>query len=261
MNTRSEKIQAQWDVLSQDWNRFRSDEMVQNIIKAPYDYFRPELQNIFKRFVGDFTGKKVLVIGSGSGRGAFAFHALGADVTACDLSQKQLDYTATVAKQHGFSMEFIQDDVTSLANIAPNTYDLVYIPNGVMFWINDLSGMYSSIRKVLKNGGLYIMYDMHPFMHPFDFGNATELVLKKDYNATGPFGAMETHLWRLQDYLNGIIGAKLNLVHMEEMKAAQGTFWVDEDENISEEALATLYNMETNPLYALPQCLALVAQK
>ena len=263
MDDRTQKIKETWNALSDDWNRFRTEQNIAKIISEPYAYFRPELQTIFRKFVRDFNGKNVLVLGSGSGRAAFAFHILGAKVTASDLSEKQLEYSAEVARQHNWDMEFVCDDAISLTQIKSNKYDFVYIPNGVMFWINDLHSMYTNIRRVLKDGGHYMMYDMHPFMPPFEFDNTEKLTLKKDYNSTGPFGNMETYNWRLQDILNAMISSGLNLVHIEEMKAAHGTFWVDEDkaDDMPKDELARLYDSKFNPLYALPQCISLVARK
>jgi len=263
MDSRTKKIKEKWNDFSDDWNRFRTEQVISKIIAEPFSYFRPELQAIFNRFIGDFKDKHVLVVGSGSGRAAYSFHILGAKVTASDLSEKQLKYSAEVAKRHNWDMEFICDDAVTLTQVKSNEYDFVYIPNGVMFWISDLLSMYTNIRRVLKDNGFYMMYDMHPFMPPFEFGDSAELVLKKDYDSTGPLGDIGTYNWRLQDILNAMVSSKLNLVYIEEMKAAHGTFWVDEDkaDDMPQNELARFYDSKTNPLFALPQCISLVAQK
>jgi len=263
MNNRAHAIKDRWNALADDWNRFRTKPVVDNIIADPMSYFRTELQALFQRFVGDFAGREVLVIGSGSGRAAFAFHLLGARVTALDLSEKQIEHTASVARAYDWDISFINDDAVTLRRIDLDRYDFVYMPNGVLFWIDDLSALYASVRRVLKPGGLYLTYDMHPFMPPFDFGNTSKAVLIRDYDNVGPMGDMATYHWRMQDIVNAMVASGLRLVHMEEMKAASGTFWVDEDKagEIPPAELAQLYKRETNPLYALPQCLSLVARK
>ena len=63
------------------------------------------------------TGKNVLVIGSGSSRAAFAFHLLRAKVTASDLSEKQLEFSAEVAMRHNWDINFINEDATTLSKI------------------------------------------------------------------------------------------------------------------------------------------------
>lgn len=263
MNNRTEKIKNHWNAVSEEWNRFRTDTMINEIIENPDTVFRPQLQAMLKKFVGDFNHKHVLVPASGDNRAAFAFHLLGAKVTSSDLSEKQLQYSAKIAAEHHWDMEFICDDVIHLSSIKSDQYDFVYLSNGVMFWIDDLKAMYKNINRVLKPGGYYMMYDIHPFMTPLDTNDTTKVTIKKDYHVTGPFGKLSTYTWRLQDILNAMIASDLNLVHVEEMPAEYGTFWVDEDkaDDLPKAELDKLYDSKTNPLYALPQAISLCAQK
>ena len=108
-----------------------------------------------------------------------------------------------------------------------------------------------------------MMYDVHPFMFPFDTDDTEKLSLRKDYAATGPFGKLGIYNWRLQDILNAMVLSGLSLVHMEEMNAERGTFWVDWDKahTIPDDELNKLYDSQSNPLYALPQALSICARK
>ena len=262
MDTRIEKIKDNWNSMAERWNELRSDAIIQGIIQDPYFIFRPELMAMFKRFVGDFSNKRILVPASGDNREVFAFHLMGAKVTSSDLSEKQMENSAKVAHRHGWDIEFVCDDAMRLSGIASGEYDFVYISNGVMIWIDDLKTMYENIKRVLKPGGYYMMYDAHPFMFPFDTDDTAKLTLRKDYAHTGPFGKYAIYNWRLQDILNAMISAGLSLRHIEEMNAVYGTFWVDWDKahTYPEEELTKFYDSKTNPLYALPQALALCAQ-
>ena len=263
MNNRLEEIRNNWDSMVERWNDFRNDTIINGIINNPYSIFRPELQAMFKKFVGDFTNKRVLIPASGDNRAAYAFHLLGAKVTSSDLSEKQMEYSAQVARQYSWDIEFVCDDAMKLSMIKSSEYDLVFVSNGVMIWMDDLDSLYANINRVLKLGGRYIMYDAHPFMFPFDTDDTTKLTLKKDYNSTGPFGKYGIHTWRLQDILNAMISAGLNLEHVEEMNAEYGTFWVDWDKahTIPQDELNRLYSSKSNPLYALPQAMAICAKK
>ena len=165
--------------MSERWNSFRSETIINGIIKNPYSIFRLELQETLKKSVGTFTDKRILVPASGDNREVFAFHLLGAKVTSSDISENQLENSAQVAKKHGWNIEFIQDDVTHLSKIKSDAYDFVYISNGVMFWIEDLDSMYKNINRVLVPGGHYMMYDAHPFMYPFETDDTKNLTLKK----------------------------------------------------------------------------------
>ena len=263
MDNRTEKIKANWNEMADGWNDLRNDAIVQGIIENPYSIFRPELLAMFERFVGDFKGKRILVPASGDNRAVFAFYLLGANVTSLDISEKQLEYSAQVAQKHGWDIEFVQGDIIHLSQIKPDTYDFVYISNGVMIWVDDLQTMYKNISRVLKSSGCYMMYDAHPFMFPFDVDNTEKLTLRKDYAATGPFGKLEIFNWRFQDIINAMVSAGLFLVHMEEMNAEYGTFWMDwhKAHTFPADELAKFYDSKTNPLYALPQAISLCAKK
>ena len=263
MVSRADKIRSNWDEMSDRWNDLRSDSIVNGIIENPYSIFRPELQDMLKKYIGNLSNKRILVPASGDNREVFAFHLLGAKVTSSDISEKQLENSAQVAKKHNWNIEFIRDDVVHLSQIKSSEYDVVYISNGVMIWVDDLNSMYKNINRVLKPNGYYMMYDAHPYMFPFDTDNTEKLTLRKDYNATGPFGKFEIFNWRLQDIINSMLSANLNLLHMEEMNAEYGTFWVDWDKahTIPSDELNKFYCSKTNPLYALPQAMALCARK
>lgn len=263
MDNRIQHIKDNWNDMSHRWNDMRSDTIIDGIIADPYSIFRPELQAMLQKFVGDFSNKRILVPASGDNRAVFAFHLLGAHVTSSDLSDKQLENSAHIAQKHGWDIEFVQDDVMHLSKIPSNTYDYVYISNGVMIWIDDLPSMYQNIHRVLKPNGHYMMYDVHPFMFPFDVENTEQLALRKDYAATGPFGRFAIYNWRLQDILNAMATAGFCLMHMEEMNAERGTFWVDWDKahTIPQETLDKFYHSSTNPLFALPQAMSLCGKK
>ena len=263
VDNRTNIIKENWNEMSDRWNDLRSESIVSGIKENPYSIFRPQLKSMMKRFIGDFNNKRILVPASGDNREVFAFHLLGAKVTSSDLSEKQLENSAEIAAKNGWDIEFIQDDLRLLSQIKSGEYDIVYISNGVMIWIDDLNSMYKNINRVLKSHGYYMMYDAHPFMFPFDTNDTAKLTLRKDYSATGPFGKFEIYNWRLQDIINSMVSASLILVHMEEMNAEHGTFWVDWDKahTIPSNELNKYYNSKTNPLYALPQAISLCARK
>ena len=263
MDNRVEEIKNNWNAMSERWKDFRIDEIINGIIENPYSIFRPELQTMFKKFVGDFSNKRILIPASGDNRAAYAFHLLGAKVTSSDLSEKQMEYSAQVAQQHGWDIKFVCDDAMKLSKIKSDEYDFVFVSNGVMIWMDDLDSFYKNINRVLKPGGRYMMYDAHPFMFPFDTDDTAKLTLKKDYISTGPFGKYGIYTWRLQDILNSMISSGLYLEHIEEMNAEYGTFWVDWDKahTIPKDELDRLYDSKTNPQYALPQAMVLCAKK
>ena len=145
-----------------------------------------------------------------------------------------------------------------LSHISNQAYDLVYTSNGTLSWMNDLDSMNRNICRVLKKGGYFAMYDMHPFNRPFS-GEAWQAPhIIKSYQDVLP----DLH-WRIQDILNSQIRAGLTLCEMAELPATDASFWFTfaELQQKSREELEGINDWKKNPMAALPAWLALVSQK
>lgn len=251
-----DKIRKQWNEDSDTWyKRYRTEEKIQRIIDEPESAFHKVTLSIIKESFSELKGKRILVPSSGDNHAVFAFCLMGAKVTSCDISERQLENAAHIAKEKGWDIEFICDDTMSLYKIRSNEYDFVYTSNGVHVWINDLNSMYNNIHRVLKKNGVYIMYDIHPFTRPFEC-YASSLIIKKPYDSTGPFGEIPNYHWRIQDLINAISQAGLSIKEIQEMYAEYGTYWFEESgerESMTEDELKDLYDWRKNPLAAIPQ--------
>lgn len=257
-------IKNKWNEWSDTWyQKKRIDEVITKIITSPALAFHRITYSMIQKAVPDLNGKKVLVPSSGDNHAVFAFHLLGAKVTSCDISEKQIENAYVIAKKHGWDIEFICDDTMTLSKVNSNEYDFVYTSNGVHVWINDLVSMYHNISRVLKKNGTYIMFDIHPFMRPFGIKVGKNLTVEKPYDVTGPFGEVPTYKWRIQDMMNAMVSSNLNIRRIEEMYAEDGSFWVDDSadkgEHMSEEELESFCNWHNNPLAAIPQWLSIDA--
>lgn len=190
---------------------------------------------------------------------------MGAKVTSCDISEKQLEHSAKIAEKYGWNIEFVCDDTMQLRNLQDDVFDLVYTSNGVHVWISDLYSMYRNVNRILKKNGVYVMFDIHPFMRPFGTSAQQHLKIHKPYDLTGPFGDVPTYKWRMQDIMNAMISSNLVIRQIEEMYAEDGTFWIDDSEtdimNIPQQEIAKYCDWNTNPLAALPQWLSIKAMK
>ena len=154
-----------------------------------------------------------------------------------------------------------------LSGIESGAYDFVYTSNGVHVWLNDLESMYKNISRILKPGGVYIMYELHPFQRPF--GENMKVV--KPYDSTGPFEdeATVNFAWRIQDIVNPILDAGISLMHMEEIMPSpdyERPFFVDNDEmingrSVSREEVDEMYDWHKNPSAALPEMIAFAGRR
>jgi len=266
----SNKNRTSWNEGAAKYSELsHSKKMMARIAEDPANAFHHTTWELIRQYVPDLRGKKICVPSSGDNHAVFAFVMLGAQVTSCDISENQLANAERIAKQYGWdhSIEFVRADTMKLEGIADGEYDFVYTSNGVHVWIDDLLGMYRSIHRVMKPGGTYIMYEIHPFLRPFD----DNVKVKRPYDAVGPYETEEevTFAWRVMDIMNAMLDAGLSVKHIEEMFAEKDydwPFWISYAE-IANGATATreevdrMHDWRNNPMAALPNWLSMVARK
>lgn len=247
MNRIVEKNKKDWNLYSSEYIKIRqSDAELNALVKDPRTAFEKSAWNQIERFFPIINGKKICVPSSGDNHAVFAFALLGAEVFSCDISENQLEVSKHSAEKIGVSnkIKFICTDTMDLHSVLSESFDLVYTSNGVYVWLNDLNAMFRSVRRVLKEGGIYIGCDVHPFQRPFD----GEAKIVKSYNDIGPIENewnINFH-WRVHDILNAIINSGLSLRYIEE---------------IIPESADNEKNTNLSPDHALPKWLCSVAKK
>jgi len=236
------------------------DEQVKNIIDNPARAFDPTTFKVIRKAFPDLSGVKICVPSSGGNEEVVALTLLGAKVTSCDISERQLEKAEKIAKKYGFDIEFVLDNTMTLEKIKSDEYDFVYTSNGVHVWIDDIKLMYENIARILKKSGVYIMYEIHPIGRPFEdcFG---ELKIKKPYGEIGPYYDGINFHWRTQDIVNAIADSGLCIKRMEEMfnDRETGSFWSVDGK--TEEEIDQYYDWRINPQAALPHWLTICAAK
>ena len=264
------KNKTSWNEGAATYSAFtHSESKMQRLIQNPAGVFHHTVWEIIRRYMPDLRGKKICVPSSGDNHAVFSFVMQGAQVTSCDIAENQLANAQRIAEQYGWdkSIEFVCADTMKLDGIADNAYDFVYTSNGVHVWIDDLPGMYRHIHRILKPGGVYIMFDIHPFQRPFD----DDLNVIKSYETTGPFESENeiTFGWRVMDIMNAMLDAGLAVKHIEEMEAEKDydePFWIGLSDLLAgatatREEVDSMHDWRQNPAAALPTWLSLTARK
>lgn len=262
MNSREmlDGIKAFWNETSDsDWYRsLRTEEKIRGLKEKPASAFHPAVYALMGKYLPELKHLKVLLPSSGDNHAAFALALLGARVTSADISERQLENAAAIAGRLGLEIEFVCEDTMQLSRVGDETCDLVYTSNGTLSWIYDLDGMHRSIARVLKPGGYFILYDMHPFNRPFSGEAWKPPRIVKAYGDVFP----DLH-WRLQDIVNSQIRAGLELCEMAELPATDASFWYPYEElrKKTPEELEGINDWNRNPMAALPAWVALAARK
>jgi len=254
------QVKDSWNkTADSEWYKsLRTDEKIEKLLSNPKEAFHPAVFDLIKKYMPDLKNKKILLPSSGDNHAAFAFALMGADVTSADISERQLENAAMIAKKLKLNIKFVCDNTMQLSNIEDSRYDLVYTSNGTHTWITDLNSMYQNINRVLKKDGYSIMYDVHPFGRPFTGEAWKQPQIVKSYGDVFPF----CH-WRVQDLINSMVLAGMDIKEIAELQAVNASFWYTYDELVKQnpDDLANVNDWKFNPMAALPAWLTIVSQK
>lgn len=263
MKDNVKKVRAEWDEDAKKYAlKNHTDEIIDKIVASPRSAFHKTTWDVISSRISSFKDLEVCIPSSGDNLAVFAFSLMGANVTSCDISDKQLENAAKVADKLNLDIKFVCSNTMELSNIESNKYDFVYTSNGVHVWIDDLESMYKNIYRILKKGAIYTMFEIHPFTRPFK-DSTTKIEIAKPYDMTGPFNNGTTYGWRIQDILNAMIKSGLSLTRVEEVFGQDYTYWTNwwDSVEISDAEKTRLMDYKSNPMAALPQMIILGARK
>ena len=251
------------EAIRNTWNQWASgrdpnyQQQVNRIIKNPQKAFPSKVWDSLCRHFPSFDDINVCVPSSGDNLAAFAFYLLGAKVTSCDISCKQIEKAEKIAQENNWSIDFKVLDSMDLSSLAADSFDLVYTSNGVFVWISDLYVMFAEFHRILKQDGSYIFFETHPFNRPFD-DNDNRLKIVKHYNDIHITGKLSNYHWRVHDLVNYLVQSGFRLEYMDELLAEKdtigATWW-----NLSE--WDNKSDVLQNPYAALPQWISFCCKK
>ena len=254
-----------WDATASAWRELRDeDQFWHRCVAEPALAFEGGTWELLQDFMGDVRGKAVCVLGCGDGLAAFALAALGASVTATDISERQLEVAAARANHLQLPISFQRVDAVELATLGEAQFDLACSTNGFFVWIAQPQQVFSAVQATLKPGGYYIGYDVHPFQRPWK-DQVTPLEMEKPYTAIGPHqvtgstGTTYRYHWTVGDLVNALTRTGLVLRWILESPARDACFWSGPSYMPGNDE--TLTDWHINPRAGLPVWLTLAGMK
>ena len=187
-------------------------------------------------FVGPVAGLSVLDAGCGEGRSARHLARLGARVTAVDISSGMLDHARHEEAREPLGIRYEQASFVDLRIFAGGAFDAVISIMALMD-TPDLDNSLLEFARVLRPGGRLAFMILHPCFITPGSGKASDLSGRRALLQVGryfdeapfvehwSFPGGEAHrsefavprLSRtLARYVNGVVGAGLHLVGLEE---------------------------------------------
>lgn len=112
--------------------------------------FTSELR-LFKKVLGDISGKKLLSVGCGSG--LFESYIDASNIEGIEPSEDM----GRIAQKRGVNV--IKFGLIEDVDLPDNTYDIIYF-NGSSSYMEDLKTVYEKSLKALKDGGKLILLDV-----------------------------------------------------------------------------------------------------
>jgi SAM-dependent methyltransferase len=121
--------------------------------------------------------KAYVELGCGGGQGSVGTAELGAEpVVGVDFSGEQLRHARRLRDHYGVDARFLQGDVTDLP-FPDDAFD-VASSEAVYQMIADLEGAFREARRVLRDGGVFVVSVPHPIYEILDVETGT---FERDY--------------------------------------------------------------------------------
>lgn len=154
------------------------------------------------RACGVRAGDRVLDVAAGSGNAAIPAAALGAVVTASDLTPELFDAGRRIAAERGVDLEWVEADAEALP-FADDSFDIVMSCVGAMFAPHHQATADEMVR-VVRPGGTIGMINWTP--QGF-IGNL--FATMKPYAPPPPPGASPPPLWGDEEHVRGLFGDRV----------------------------------------------------
>ena len=199
------------------------------------------LPTVARATLGELTDLRVLHLQCATGEESLSLANLGAEVTAVDIAEAQIDIARQTATATGLPVSFVAADVLDLpAELRDGGFDLVYTATGVLPWLPDLTRWADTLATALGPGGRLVLLDEHPLASCL-WADEHGLRIEGDYfgrnrphhdtgwaHFPGAEDAIETKSqfhWPLGDIITSLIEAGLTITGLEEFPVDDGSSW------------------------------------
>ena len=231
------------------------------ISKNHYHYFKKALQegtyqlnSHIQTEIGDLSGKSIIHLQCNTGADTILLAKMGAKALVPD----NILYAQKLSDDLGIcNVSFIESDIMELMEKHNEKYDVVFVSEGAIGWLPDLTKWGQTIKHLLKDDGYLYIFDSHPIALMFDEGKLGEGITEIKYpyfkktpdidNTIGGYASdtkdgVETYFWMftVSDILNSLISAGLCIEFFHEFQ--ENYFDFDGGKRVD----GNLYNFEFN---------------
>ena len=164
-----------------EWTKAVSSEIIEKAKKGEWEVGVTAQKSIPKNWFPPLKGLKVLCLASGGGQQGPILAAVGADVTVVDISEKQLEQDAYVAKRDNLHINIVQGSMLELGMFENESFDLIIHPVSNLF-VENILPVWKETFRILKYGGTLISGFCNPVLYLFDDEQENEGILQAKYS-------------------------------------------------------------------------------
>jgi SAM-dependent methyltransferase len=173
--------------------------------------------------LGDVRGKSLLELGCGGAQCSIAFAKAGAVCTGVDICAGQLDQARRLSREHGVSIELLQEDMQDLQFLRGRTFDMVFSAYAFQY-VLDLGKLFAGVHSCLADSGVFVFSCHHPFADCVDKDTLTlnrsyHEFDREEYEDRWPDGSSRPflrYLRRISDYHSALVLAGFAVERMVE---------------------------------------------
>lgn len=119
----------------------------------------------------NIQGKDIIHLCCNNGSELLSLKNMGAGrCVGVDISEEAIREAQERAAQCEIDCRFICSDVYDIAEDLSNSFDIVHLTAGCIGWIPDLNRFFKIISNLLRENGVVLIHEIHPFSEilPFD---------------------------------------------------------------------------------------------
>lgn len=136
---------------------------------------------------GSFVGVEMVHLQCHIGVDTISFARRGAHVVGTDLSGASIEAARALARRAGvIDASFVQCANEDAPDLLGRQFDVAFTSVGVLAWLGDLDSWARAVARLLRPGGVFLVYDAHPMLNAMEYERDDELlVVGEPYFATG----------------------------------------------------------------------------
>lgn len=182
MKKQCEANRKAWNTAAGFHHNAMAKEWMEGFSKEGYVTFNDREMSVYAKV--DFSGKSVLQVPCNNGREILSFLNMGAFWgLGIDISDDNIDFANQLKNISGLNAQFLRNDVYEIGGDFDDSFDVAIISVGSLNWMPDLYSYFQVIKRLLKQGGEILIYEMHPMtaVFPYSFDETQIPVIEDSY--------------------------------------------------------------------------------